>query len=146
LIKQLAVPAKSAGLGGTKKPPILHFKQLKMLPNYVFIVPNKDAPDMGAGFILHTKQPFELGRVVKLNPSPFAFTEYKNKFNPLIMAEVPGYSILIAFAGNLFGNKVQVSGKDWEAELQKIYNEMAQFFLDEKVNNNVGYYKRYKNL
>jgi hypothetical protein len=114
------------------------------LPEFVFIVPNKGEESMGSGFILHTKQPFELGRVIKLAPSPFSIAEYKNKFNPLIMAEVDGFSIVISYAGNLFGNRVQVSGPDWEKELQLIFDKMANYFYKEKILNNAGYYRRYK--
>jgi len=115
-----------------------------MLPKFVFIVPNKNAPEMGAGYILRTKDPFELGRVIKVNPSPFAEVEYKNQFKPLILSRIDGYSIFIVYAGQLFGNKVRVTGADWEAELQKIYDQMALFFYEEKILNNPGYYKRYK--
>jgi hypothetical protein len=114
------------------------------LPEYVFIVPEKNNPEMGSGFILRTKQPFELGRVIKLAPSPFSIAEYKNKFNPLIMAEVDGYSIAISYAGNLAGNRVTVSGQNWESELQKIFDKMADYFYNEKIVNNAGYYRRYK--
>ena len=115
-----------------------------MLPKFVFIVPNKNDLNMGAGFILHTREPFELGRVIKVQPSPFAEVEYKNQFKPLILSRIDGYSIFITYAGNLFGYKVRVNGADWEAELQKIYDQMAQYFYEEKILNNPGYYKRYK--
>lgn len=115
------------------------------LPEFVFIVPNKNDLSMGAGFVEHTVHPFYLGRVIKLAPSPFSIVEYKNKFNPLVFSEVDGYSILIAFAGNLLsGYHVQVSGSQWESELQKIFDKMADYFYNEKIVNNAGYYRRYK--
>lgn len=99
---------------------------------------------MGAGYILHTREPFELGRVIKVQPSPFAEIEYKNQFKPLILSRIDGYSVFIAYAGNLFGNKVRVTGANWEEELQEIFNQMALFFYNEKIINNPGYYRRYK--
>lgn len=117
-----------------------------MLPEFCFIVPNKTAPDMGSGFVLRTKEPFELGRVIKVQASPFAESEYKNQFKPLILSRIDGYSIFIVYAGQLFGNKVRVRGANWESELQIIFDKMAQYFYEEKILNNQGYYKRFKLL
>lgn len=114
------------------------------LPEHVFITPNKGDESMGAGFVLLTRHPYYLGRIIKVLPTPFFAVEYKNQFKPLITAEIDGYSILISFAGNLSGYRVEVSGPDWEQELQKIYNKMATYFYKEKILNNLGYYRRYK--
>jgi hypothetical protein len=113
------------------------------LPTFVFIAPNQSDPSMGSGFILHTKDPYELGRIIKLKPDPYAITNYKNEFKPLIYSQVENYSILIVFAGTLGGNKIRVNGQDWERDLQHLYDQMSYWFLDEKIANNKGYYKRY---
>lgn len=113
------------------------------LPQFVFIAPNTTAPEMGAGFILQTKEPFCLGRIIKLKPDPFAVSNYKNEFKPLVFSQVENYSILIVFAGTLGGNKIRVTGQDWERDLQHLYDLMSYWFLDEKIQNNKGYYKRY---
>jgi hypothetical protein len=117
---------------------------MKKLPDYVFIVPNKDRPDMGAGFILRTNTPFELGRVIKVAPVDLFEEKYRLEFKPLILSAVPGYSIMIHFAGNLYGYRMEVTGPSWEQNLQAIFDKMAKFFLEEKIHNNLGYYKRYK--
>lgn len=114
------------------------------LPDHVFITPNKNDPSMGSGFVLSTQKPFYLGRIIKVLPTPYFATDYKVQFNPLVFSIVDGYSILIAFAGNLAGYRVEVSGHDWEAELQKVFDKMATYFYEEKIKNNLGYYKRYK--
>lgn len=115
------------------------------LPKYVFILPNKSAPDMGAGFILKTTSPHELGRVIKLYPEPFFEIHYKNEFKPLVCAPVEGYSVLIAYAGNLSpGYRVFVKDANWENDLKIIFSEMAEYFMTEKINNNLNFYKRYK--
>ena len=118
---------------------------MKLLPPFVFIAPHQSDKSMGAGFILETKQPFYLGRIIKLKPSPYSIITYENEFKPLIYTVVGNYSILIAFAGCLERYKVRVSGADWEKELQLIYNQMADFMLNEKINNNLSYYKKYLN-
>lgn len=112
-----------------------------MLPQFVFITPNKTNPEMGAGFILYTKEPFYLGRVIKVVPTTFAAIEYRNKFKPLVLAEIDGYAIFIAFAGKLSGNKVEASE---DSDLQVIYNKMAKYYYEEKILSNQGYYKRFK--
>jgi len=116
------------------------------LPPFVFIAPNCSAPDMGAGFVLQTKEPYYLGRIVKLKPIQFAVLNYKNEFKPLVFSQVENYSILIVFAGTLGGNKVRVNGQEWEKDLQFIFDKMADFMLNEKIKNNAGYYKRYLDL
>ena len=114
------------------------------LPEFVFIAPSKSVPEMGAGFVLNCRSPFYLGRIIKVLPTPFFAVEYKNQFNPLIISEIDGYSILISFAGNLAGYRVEVNSANWETELQNIYNKMAVWFYEEKILNNLGYYKRCK--
>jgi hypothetical protein len=113
------------------------------LPKFVFIAPNQSDASMGSGFILHTKDPYELGRIIKLKPDPFAVSNYKNEFKPLVFSQVENYSILIVFSGTLGGNKVRVNSQDWERDLQHLYDQMSYWFLDEKIQNNKGYYKRY---
>jgi hypothetical protein len=113
------------------------------LPQFVFIAPNASAPEMGAGFVLLTREPFYLGRIIKLKPDPFAVSNYKNEFKPLVYSQVENYSILIVFAGTLGGNKIRVNGQEWERDLQNLYDQMSYWFLDEKIQNNKGYYKRY---
>lgn len=117
---------------------------MKPLPPYTFIAPNASAPEMGAGFVLQTAPPHYLGRVVKLKPYDLAVSEYVRDFKPLIFADIPGYSIVIAFAGTLPAYKIQVRGPDWEKEIQGIYNQMADWYEDDKINHNPGYYKRFK--
>lgn len=100
---------------------------------------------MGSGFVQHNKHPFYWGRIVKLKKDDsFAVINFVNQYKPLIFAEVPGYSILIVFHGNLYGYKVTVSGPGWEKELQIIFDQMADWFLKEKIFGNPGYYKRYR--
>lgn len=118
----------------------------KNIEPFVFIAPNRTAPKMGAGFVLNCVEPFYLGRITKLNPGPYSIVNYKNEFKPLIFSVVGNYSILIVFAGTLSRYNVRVNGQDWEADLQHIYDEMANWFLEEKINNNQGYYKKYLNL
>jgi hypothetical protein len=116
------------------------------LPKFVFIAPSKSEISMGSGFVLHTKEPYELGRIIKLTPGPYSIINYVNEFKPLIHSVVDNYSILISFAGNLSGYKVRVNSQYWEADLQKLYEQMAHWFLIEKVENNKNYYKRYLNI
>jgi hypothetical protein len=113
------------------------------LPQFVFIAPNVSEKSMGSGFILHTKEPYELGRIVKLKPDPFAISNFTNEFKPLVFSQVENYSILISFAGTLGGNKIRVNSAEWERDLQNLYDQMSYWFLDEKIFNNRGYYKRY---
>jgi len=37
-----------------------------------------------------------------------------------------------------------VNSPDWQADLQNIFEKMAQWFLVEVINNNLNYYKKYK--
>ncbi len=101
---------------------------------------------MGSGFILHTKNPFYLGRIIKLKPLPFTIVNYINEFKPLIYSQVEGYIIIIAFAGSLEGYKVRVNGPEWEAELKELFNQMANWMLTEKIHNNKPYYSRFKSI
>ena len=116
------------------------------LPKFVFIAPNISEPSMGAGFVLCTKEPYYLGRIIKLSPGPYSILNYKNEFKPLVYAVVDGYSIVITFAGNLSGYKVRVNSNEWEKDLQSVYEKMAVWFYEEKILNNAGYYKRYINI
>lgn len=98
-------------------------------------------------FILCTREPFYLGQINKLAPlDHFEIVNFINEKKPLVSAEILGYSILITFAGQLKGNFLKVNSPDWEADLQNLFYKMASWFLTEKINKNLNYYKKYKNV
>jgi hypothetical protein len=114
-----------------------------ILPSFLYIPPGAD----NEALILHTKEPFYLGQIVKSAPlDEFAILNFKNENKPLVCSEIVGYSILISFAGQLKGNFLKVNSPDWEKDLQNLFGKMAYWFLTEKINKNLNYYKKYKIL
>ena len=76
----------------------------------------------------------------------FAIVNFKNENKPLVNSEITGYSIIVIFAGQLKGNFLKVNSPDWKADLQNLFEKMANWFLTEKINTNLNYYKKYKIL
>lgn len=99
-----------------------------MLPKYIFINPNKKSPEMGAGYILCTSPPFIYAKVIK------ATDRQTFKIDSI---QMPGYLIYLVYAGSLTNLQAV-------KQVSETLNEMSAYFMEEKINNNLGYYKRYK--
>src|ERR1019366_6803235 len=111
-----------------------------MLPDFVFVAPNKSAPEMGAGYILSTKPPFHLGKIIKLPCFPYSVFNYVFEKKPHFYCELVPWSIVIVFSGNLFGlTLLKAMGAQWQKETQNTYNRMGDWFITEKIYNNRKY-------
>jgi hypothetical protein len=117
---------------------------MKKLPPFVFIAPQSDAS--GAGFVLHTtKAPYYYAKVLKFKTEDeFGLVNYVNANSPLVHSQIGNYNIILAFGGSLEGNKLRLTaGKQWQEELQTLFDAMGVWYEEEKIKSNLGYYKRF---
>lgn len=95
----------------------------------------------GAGFVMSTQSPFNLGRVLTFKDRDTYLTSMTNSSWPVL--SVPGYMILIQFAGSLLnGRRMLVSDPDM-GEIKTQLSEMCDFYYQEKVSAHTGRYKKY---
>ena len=112
------------------------------LPQFLYIPPGLDNPELGAGLILQTAEPFYIGKVYRFK-SDSESTIFLSTYTPLVYSNILGYGIYIAFFGSLT-NKIGVNNTSCKEELQKIFEEMADFYKKEKVEPKYGFYKKFK--
>ncbi len=83
--------------------------------------------------------------IYRLAPGdPQAAHKFANANKPLVYARVPGYNILILFAGNLDGYKVRASDANWHRDLTAIYEGMAYHYLTTKIATHAGQFTKFK--
>lgn len=110
-----------------------------ILPEYIFCY---RSGSLGAGMILLTTYPYIMGRIILYKSHDDMLRDCKTKKVDMYSI-VPGYTIAIQFAG-IFPNNRLVVDIGMLANIQIILHQMAQLFLDERVFNKPGYYKKYK--
>lgn len=108
---------------------------------FVFISPTPSTPEMGSGMIMCTEEPFYYGKVIRYKNDSESMHLVTNP--PLAYSAVLGYSIYIVFEGSLT-NKVRVNDSNWQAHLKNIFENMAQWYMQEKIQPNLTAFKRFK--
>ena len=108
----------------------------------MYIPPGLDNPELGAGLILQTAEPFYLGKVYRFK-SDAESMGFLTENPPLVYSNVLGYSIYISFFNSLT-NKVRVNNAAWQQELQEVFDSMAEFYEIEKIEPKRSFYKKFK--
>lgn len=110
------------------------------LPDYL-ICENKSALP-GAGLILCTSPPFFFGKVWLCHSEEYYYanmSEWINNRESLPFSKIEGYWITIVIAGSL----ENVNVASYKDVLQGIVDGMAQLYLEEKVSQKTGFYRKY---
>ena len=108
---------------------------MQPLPKFLFAT----GENLGAGLIVQTAQPLVFGRIIQFQDYLQLLAQL-DKF--IASSQVQGYSILIVYGGILGkGNVLQTSG-DLRPP-QATLDEMANFYLTEKVLPHKARFKRY---
>ena len=107
----------------------------KIIEKYCFIqIP-------GGEYILHTKEPFLIGRVW-LYKSLQALTEQIEKLKPLSFVQMENYSIAITLWAVL-GDRVIIHSGSKE-EIKKLMAEMLEFYKEDRKIYSTPYYLKFK--
>lgn len=95
----------------------------------------------GAGFIIETVDPWYIGRVLTFKDLDAYLTSKANSVWPCSV--VPGYMILIQFAGSLVtGSRILVQ-ETTHAQIQSFLKNSVEFYWNEKIQAHSGYYKKF---
>jgi hypothetical protein len=96
--------------------------------------------DKGEYYILQTKEPFYVGRIIRFeHDQSLAFYDHEQH---LQTAQVTGYRILIVFSGALNGNYILMHAL-WQKELTAVFSAMSTYYLNHRILPNV---KKFKNF
>lgn len=107
---------------------------MKPLDKYVFLqIPN-------GTYILHTQAPLVVGRVWMYKDIQL-LNQFLEKINPMEVIKIHGYNIAITTWAFL-DNKL-VYHSNFNEELKKAMQGMADFFAESKMKPNLKYYSRY---
>lgn len=112
------------------------------LPQFLYIPPGLENPELGAGLILQTAKPFYLGKIYRCKNDAESMRILIDN-PPLAYSNVLGYCIYIAFYGSLDKNE-RATDIEWKKELQQILHLMAEFYEKEKVAPKRSFYKKFK--
>jgi hypothetical protein len=103
-----------------------------MLPQFFHV---KSPLEPATDYILCTKPPFYLGKVIQFRESA-AMNEFIKRLHPFIGAQVEGYNILVVYAGSL---------KQWQImENYDVFKGMAADYLTNRIKQREQRFKRYK--
>ena len=114
------------------------------IPEYLFCENKSALP--GAGLILYTCPPFWVGQVIKC-ASRAEMDNFIRKHNIATYAHPFDYTILVAGCGKLGEYPVDfmlLPAQEQADAIAKIYRQMADFYLTEKIHPNERYYARYR--
>jgi hypothetical protein len=92
---------------------------------FIFVEATETLP--GAGFILSTKPPFYIGRVIKMNREDYTEKNYVN---------CEGYSVVILAAGSLLPGHTE--------DIRIVLAKMANYYSQFKIQRYEGRFKRYR--
>ena len=79
----------------------------------------------------------------KLFPHYIGRIQYQPEPNPFIQGQIPFYHIYIVFNGTLSGNKILLTDA-WQHQLTTIWNEMCQWYREERIEKSPARFKKYK--
>lgn len=95
----------------------------------------------GSGYVMSTTSPFYLGRVLTFKDNDGYLSSMANNAWPVVT--VPGYRILIQFAGSLLnGRRLQLTSPD-ASEIKRELGNMADFYYQERIAAHAGYHKKF---
>lgn len=114
---------------------------MKPLPNYIFFETDT-LP--GAGFIMQLEKPFYIGKVLKFKTDQelAIFAEKQKQTGTFISGKPYDYRILINYYTSLLPHTFNTNAE--ADQVAKVFREMADFYLTEKIQPNAPHYKRYK--
>jgi hypothetical protein len=96
----------------------------------------------GLDLVIHTRAPYELGRIAFYKSIPAMHFDLKHK-KPLAFSFVPGYSIAVIWNKTLEGSRLKIT-KDTTENLQRLFDQMSDFFLNEIILTNEQHYNQYR--
>ena len=112
------------------------------LPQFLYIPPGLDNPELGAGLILQTSEPFYLGKIYRFKSNSESMV-FLTENTPLVYSNVLGYGIYISFYGSLT-DKIRVDNIPWKEERQDVFDRMAEFYDKEKIAPKRSFYNKFK--
>jgi hypothetical protein len=114
-----------------------------MLPDFLFCENKSALP--GAGLILYTKAPYWMGQVMKFDSHEAWEHWSRSKHHTFAIGKVLGYSIAVVGIGAMGDYKLPTTHGTEADTLANVYRRMADFYMEEKINRNLNYFKRYSN-
>ena len=112
-----------------------------MIPPFIFF----DTPALpGAGFILSTSWPFYIGKVYKFKTDSEMedFSAQKKASGFYVAGKPYGYRIIISYFNSL-EKPPDIANNQTVDAVAKVFRQMADFYLTEKINPRPAAYKRY---
>jgi len=95
----------------------------------------------GAVYILHTREPFVIGRVWLYKSLP-ALQEQLEKLQPLSYAQMELYAIAITMRAVLGDRMIAHAGT--KEELQRIMNGMLDFYKETRLEKSIRWHEKFK--
>lgn len=96
--------------------------------------------NQGEYYILQSKHPNYIGKILRFESDKEM--EFYNNSDSIYSTTVPGYRIGITFSGALQGNQL-LFHPQWRDELRAIFENMAQFYLKDRILVNENKWRKY---
>lgn len=93
--------------------------------------------------VICTQPPYIWAKVWRYK-DPHEFINFFTNYKGLGKAAVPGYNICLTFGGSLTGNVLQNIGPDIADTIDRILQEMVQFYIEERIEDRKSFYKKFK--
>lgn len=97
--------------------------------------------DENAPLIFQTKEPYIVGKIWTFKDLN-AWTNFTNNYSGMALVSIPGYTISITMFTTLTGRINATPGTI--KLIYSILNEMAEFYLAEKIKDKPGYFNKFK--
>lgn len=110
-----------------------------------FLICENPESMQGPGLVISTAPPFWIGKVIQVKDIEQADRFTRMSQNSISYGKVVGYRIYIEVFTKLFRQIVDKPTQvEYVGQLQWMPRQMAEFYLQNKILKNAGYYKRYK--
>lgn len=112
----------------------------KPLPRFLLCY-NRD--ELPAPIVLCSREPYIWGKVWRMKNS-YEFADFVAEYKGLGIATIPGYNIAITFGGVITGTTVTTSNPDVTGMIGVTLQGMAEFYMKERIEDKLGFYKKFK--
>lgn len=95
---------------------------------------------LGAGILIYNQPLPIVGRIIQYK----SLLDMQENLNALAYSVVPGYSIAILYAGILGRGNVLMGNKDALEQIQPVLDQLASWYLKEKILPHKSRFKRFQ--
>lgn len=111
------------------------------LPKYLLCANKTGNPSLPAPIILGTEKPYHIGKVWRFK-DPQAYLDCINSNQFIAFQVIGGYKLVISYDGTLEGRNI-ILEPEIRTRLTAVLNEMENFYREERIEDNPGFYKQY---